>query len=65
VGPANEYFGAIIIHERAACQADPANLVYSRRRAQVAEFACCDAKSPGWWFDPTFAFRRGRLFGER
>jgi hypothetical protein len=31
MGPANEYFGAIIIDERAACQADPVDLVYSKR----------------------------------
>jgi hypothetical protein len=29
--PANEYFEAIIIHECAACQADPADLVYSQK----------------------------------
>jgi len=31
LSPANEYFGAIIIDERAACQADPAELVYSKK----------------------------------
>src|SRR5579863_6908798 len=48
-GRANENFPrssfAIIIDERTPCQADPADLVYSKKAGPPLLAACCDAKS--------------------